>query len=289
MLQTAYFGSHGIHMSSQILDNTALTPGTGNYQLRQRWPQFPPYVNNGYNGFPAFYDGLSVEVKKTYSKSVSFMANYTWSHTLDVADSVNTVNGSPIMPTRFDEKLLYGSAGYNVSQRFVASYVWNVPAGSGNRLLNAVIGNWHHSGVFTFTSGLPFFVIYSADNANLGSVTGRSTDFPDLVANPVLSNPTQAKWFNTSAYQEVPFGTQGNAGKHALYSQGFQGFDCSLSKGWAFKKRYGLEFRSDFFNALNLHDWGTPNYTFDSGKSFGTISTTQQAGRMIQLALNFHF
>jgi hypothetical protein len=291
MLQTAYFGSHGIDMSGQIVDNTALTPGTNNYQLRQRWPQFPPYVNNGFNQFPAFYDGLSVELRKTYSKSISFMVSYTWSKALDVSDSLVASDYYPfIQPTRFDESLLFGPAGYNIPQRLVASYVWNVPGRTGNKVADAVVGNWKFSGVATFASGDPFFVVYSGDNANIGSVGGRATDFPNLVSNPVLSNPTTAEWFNTSAYQPVPFGTQGNSGKHALYSDAFGNFDCALFKGWAFKERYGLDFRADFFNAFNLHDWGIPNFTIDSGAPyFGQVTSTQQGGRTIQLSLEFHF
>ena len=49
MLEASYVGSHGLKLPSQIIDNTASTPGTDPYQNRQRWPDFPPYVENNYH------------------------------------------------------------------------------------------------------------------------------------------------------------------------------------------------------------------------------------------------
>src|SRR5207253_4019078 len=53
--EAVYFGSHGLRLSGQIIDNVAVTPGPGNFQDRQRYPQFPPFVLNGANIFPSYY------------------------------------------------------------------------------------------------------------------------------------------------------------------------------------------------------------------------------------------
>ena len=290
MLQTAYFGSHGINMSGQIVDNTAMTPGTDAYQNRQRWPEFPPYVNNGFNQFPSYYNGLSVELREQYAHSLSFLVSYTWSKAIDVADSLIANAYYPfIQPTRFDQNLLRGPAGYNVTQRLSASYVWNIPLKTGNKVADAVVSNWNFSGIATFDSGVPYFVVLNGDNANIGNVGGRATSFPNLVGNPVFSHPTINAWFNTSAYQIPPFGTQGNAGKHALYTDGLSNFDCSISKTWPFKEHAGIEARGDFFNFFNLHDFGVPNFTADFPSTFGTVTSTRQGGRTIQISLELHF
>ena len=66
-------------MLGQIVDNTAVVPGTDDYQNRQKYPDFPPYVNNGFNQFPSWYNGLTVELRKKTSHHFSFLVAYTWS------------------------------------------------------------------------------------------------------------------------------------------------------------------------------------------------------------------
>jgi hypothetical protein len=87
-LQVAYFGLHGVKLSGQIIDNSAVVPGTDNYQDRQQWPQFPPYVLNEYNEMPSSYEGGSLKVEQRYSKNLSFLVSYTYSKAIDILDSL---------------------------------------------------------------------------------------------------------------------------------------------------------------------------------------------------------
>src|SRR5690348_3296675 len=58
---------------------------------------------------------------------------------------------------------------------------------------------------------------------------------PNLVCDPNEGfNPTPAAWFNKSCYQLPAFGTAGQAGRHALYSQGLVNWDASVNKQWPF-------------------------------------------------------
>lgn len=289
MFQTAYFGSHGLKQTGQILDNTAVVPGLGNYQDRQRWPDFPPYVNNGFNVFPSWYHGLSVMLRKTYSQNHSFLVSYTWSKTESMMDSLVAANFFPfIQPTRFNIKDFKGPAGFDVTHRLSASYTWNIPGKTENKLADAVVANWAFSGIASYDSGPPFFVVLESDNANIGSFGGRSTSLPNLVSDPILSNKTPQQWFNTSAYQIPPYGTQGNAGKHGIYSDGMTNFNLALSKRWPFKETRYFEFRAEAFNAFNQHSFGTPQFIIDA-PAFGTINTVRQGGRQMQFALKLHF
>jgi hypothetical protein len=289
MWQTSYVGSHGVHMLGQIVDNTAVVPGTDNYQNRQRWPDFPPYVNNGFNQFPAWYNGLTVELRKNYSHNLSFLVSYTWSKAEDVLDSlIAGINYPFIQPTRFNIKDFKGPASFDVTHRFVASYTYDIPVKTNNKFANAVVSNWTLAGITTVDSGTPYYVVLCADNANIGGIGGRCTSLPNLVKNPVLSNPTINEWFDTSAYTIPPFGTQGNAGKHGLYNDGMFNWDFSLIKRWPFMEKKHVEFRADFFNGWNQHTFATPGFTIDDPNSFGKVSNTRQNGRQIQFALKIH-
>jgi hypothetical protein len=290
MMQVAYFGSHGINQLGQIVDNTAVTPGLGPYQDRQRWPNFPPYVNNGFNQFPSWYDGLSVELRKTTSHNLTYLVAYTWSRTIDVMDSLIVGNIYPFaQPTRFDIPMFKGPASYDVTNRLTASYTWGIPGTTKNKVADAVVAHWNLSGVYTADTGSPYYVLLESDNANIGGVSGRLTSMTNLVGNPRSIQPTIAEWFNTSAYQIPPFGTQGDAGKHALYADGMNNWDMALYKRWVFKETRDVEFRAEFFNSLNGHSFSAPGFVEDSPSTFGVIGGVRQGGRQGQLALKLHF
>src|SRR5207302_1222617 len=102
---------------------------------------------------------------------------------------------------------------------------------------------------------------------------------------------TASAWFNTSCYQLPAFGTQGNAGRHAVYSQGLKNWDAAVNKRWPLgeNKSRSLQFRAEFFNALNGTTFD-PAGVFFGTAGFGKVSNTvRQPGRQIQFALKLHF
>lgn len=290
MLQVAYFGSHGIHLSSQIVDNTAVTPGTTPYQTRQKWPDLPPYTSNGFNENVSFYDGLSVELNKQYSHNLSVLAAYTYSKAIDTMDSLenalNATGASKYRATRFNLPSFRGAAGFDMRHKATAGYVLALPSFRTDRLLNAVLGGWQHSGIVTVDSGLPYYVALTTDNENIGTSSGQ---FPNIVGNAALSHRTITRWFNTSAFVLPPYGTAGNLGKHAYYSQHLFNWDSSVSKSWeVFNEPQFIEFRVDAFNTFNSHSFSAPGSQFGTSK-FGKISATRQPGRELQFSLKLNF
>src|SRR5207253_9359411 len=124
------------------------------------------------------------------------------------------------------------------------SYDYRIPGKTGNRLADAVVSNWELSGIVSADSGLPYYVFLSpgTDNENIGTV-GRATQFPNLVCNP-NAGFTQSlnEWFNTNCYQLPVYGTRGNAGKHALYSDPILNWDSAVAKRWPFGESREVEF-----------------------------------------------
>jgi Carboxypeptidase regulatory-like domain len=296
MGEAAYFGSHGVKILGQVLDNLAPVPGTGPVSLRVPNPNFPPYVNNGFDEFMSWYDGLSLKVRKEYSSNLFFLVAYTWSKTLDQEDSLGNGNiyGQPgTNPTRFNMGLFQGPAGYNITQRLSASYVYNIPGQTRSRLANAAIAHWQVGGIISVDSGLPYFMYLTTDNENIGVASfgsPRYTEFPNLVCNPNTGfTQSLQQWFNRSCYQLPSYGTRGDAGRHALYSDGLANWDANISKQWPFGENKHVEFRGEFFNFLNGHTFDPPRVLFATAQ-FGKVSaTTRQPGRQIQFSLKIHF
>ena len=290
MVEGVYFGSHGLKLSGQIIDNTAVAPGPGSFTDRQLHPEFPPYVLNGMNIFPSYYNALSLKIEKRFSQGLTFLGSYTWSKNLNVIDSL--ISGGPAAgafarPTRFNARANKGPAGFDVPHRVAISYVYELPVKPKNKVANAILGNWATAGVLTFDNGLPFSLFLTTDNENTGS--GIWTQFPNLVGDPkAVSEKTPQKWFNTAAFAVPPAFTVGNAGKNILRADGFENFDFSVFKRWPFQESRHVELRGEFFNLLNHTNFGYPG-SFLATPQFGQVASTRNPGRQVQVGLKIRF
>jgi hypothetical protein len=288
VLEAVYFGSRGQRLSGQIIDNSANPPGPGPVSARQKFPQFPLYVDNGYNGYRSWYDAVSVKLEKRMSQNLTFLASYTFSRNLDEVDSLVN-SGSPFeTPTRYSLDRLKGRAGFDTPQRFVASYVYKLPVQLSNRIANGLLGGWNLSGVLSFDSGFPFSVVLPGDNENVGSLGGRVSQYPNVSGDPTLSNPTLLRWFNTAAFSMPAIYTSGNARRNILRQDGYADWDVGIQKQFALKEGRFLEFRAEAINALNITVFGQPNSNFGT-PTFGQVTGVRQSGRVIEAGVRVHF
>ena len=136
MLEASYVGSHGLKLPSQIIDNTASTPGTDPYQNRQRW-NFPPYVENNYHENSSRYNGLSLRLDKRASKNLTFLVAFTWQKALDTMDAIGSgVNAARphdnVNPTRFNLGEFWGPAGFDRRHNLQMGFVYQLPWQSNN-------------------------------------------------------------------------------------------------------------------------------------------------------------
>jgi hypothetical protein len=237
------------------------------------------------NGPPASYEGLALKLQKRFASGLSFLANYTWSHNLDV---YSTERGAQGVQDPLNWRADHATSQADVTHAFLFSDVWELPFGRKKSLLRTgfashVLGDWQWSNILGLYSGRPFNVTLGFDNAN----NGGSSQRPDLVGNPVLSNPTRLRWFNTAAFaQPLPF-TYGNAGRNILRGPGLKNWDMAIAKNMPFGETRNLQFRAEFFNTFNFVNFGFPDANFSS-KTFGLI-TSAGSPRSIQLTLRLAF
>ena len=80
----------------------------------------------------------------------------------------------------------------------------------------------------------------------------------------------------------------GNSGVGVLRGPGLFNIDFNLSRSFAVTEKHRLQFRAEFFNALNHANFGVPGVNMSSG-GFGRINQTSTEARIIQLALKYKF
>jgi len=151
----------------------------------------PPYaaiqsdVNDGY----ANYDALDVNLSHRFSRRLSMLASYTWSHALDNVDP-DLPSQNPNDPN-FTGHIEYGNAIFDQRQRFVLSGLYILP--------------WkiEFGGVATLASGLPYNYVTGVTNSG---DTGATTDRP--VINGVVVGRNAGRGgpiYDVSPFLERPF------------------------------------------------------------------------------------
>jgi hypothetical protein len=117
-------------------------------------------------------------------------------------------------------------------------------------------------------SGTEFSIESGQDIANIGAVTGQTGN--QISAAYPSGTKDRAAWFDPSAFQLPTFGTMGNTGRNFLTGPGYVNIDAAVLKNLAIWESLHLQFRAEFFNALNHANFETPTYTMSS-PNFGQI------------------
>jgi len=111
--------------------------------------EFISNVNSSYNA-------LAVEVLNRSMKTITFDANYTWSHALDFAQNANTQGAAESWFDPYgNAHVNYGNSSFNVPNRFVAYALWNLPNLKTNTPIKWVVNDWSLNDSFQMQNGLP--------------------------------------------------------------------------------------------------------------------------------------
>lgn len=138
MLATAgYLGSKGTDMlrrtSYQQGPNILVADPANPTPLAQRVsrPNFRPTVILGTeNAASSRYHGLIASLERRYANSMAFLVSYTFAKSLDDASSSSNFTGSPSnAQCRCDLRGGKGPSAFDIAQRFVVNYSYEVPFG----------------------------------------------------------------------------------------------------------------------------------------------------------------
>jgi hypothetical protein len=84
-------------------------------------------------------------------------------------------------------------------------------------------------------------VFLATDNENIGGVSGRYIEFPNLVGDPHSTPATVQQWFNTAAFATPAPYTVGNVGRNILRTDHLISTDLALSKSWPIRESRSVE------------------------------------------------
>ena len=317
VLEVGYAGTRGTHLVRQRSLNQALSASpthpirgmvsntVANIPLRVPILGVPPdsLVEMESEG-SSWYNGLEMSLRQGLSHGLQFLASYTFSKTLDTdgADINSTSSGNALtLGDQNSPRQRWGRASFDRRNRFVFSATWTAPSPASGAA-RALLGNWSAAGVVTIQSGTALTV----ENTNSTNVFGISEDRAHLSpacsrSQLVKSGSPESKlgsYFNATCFTTPPIigadgiGTGfGNSATGIVDGPGQANLDVAISKSVPLKwlpEKSTLQFRAEFYNALNHPQFANPDTNFASS-TFGVISSTAVNPRVGQLALILSF
>ncbi len=214
-----YVGSVGRHIINVINQNSSqalINPGNST-QLTQPFPQFGG-DNFVANSAKNSYNALQAKLEQRFANGLSFLATYTYSHSLDNAPSAlgSTGEGGYRNPSLVPISEDFSNSPWDTRHRVTFNGLYELPVGAGRRYLNhtgivdLVAGGWSTSLTFSAQTGNPFTVypdITTAAGGTAHAILVRDPfskgGSPDP-SNPGVSCPTSVRnktnWYNPCAF-----------------------------------------------------------------------------------------
>ncbi|MDX1983374.1 MAG: TonB-dependent receptor, partial [Bryobacteraceae bacterium] len=227
------------------------------------------------------YHAMTLRVDKQFSHGLSLQAAFTAGKQIDNVQERFGGRSTFIDPNNLSLSRAIGE--FDRPRFLVLNYIYELPLPK-QGLAGAVIGRWQISGISTFGAGLPM-VITGPNNTRLPGIGATALRTKD----PVLSNPTIDRWFDTTAFGPAPTYSMGNDSRTQprLRIPGINSFDLSLSRSQRFRERINLQFRAEFYGAFNHPQFDSPNGNVVA-TNFGQI-TGAGGARQIQLGLRLSY
>ena len=307
-MRVSYQGSHGsdLNIQQNLNQVPANTVGYAVASLSSPFPEFSR-IGDESEGGVSNYNSAEIAVSKRSSR-FQFQTSYTYTRNLTDAQGYNptafATEAGGTVTDRFNLGLDYGNVAFSRRERFLSTFLYQLPFGKGgyllkqaNPFLDRLVNGWELAGVLLFQSG-PFMAVTvpGADPSGTGFPTqvgnGRADVVPGVPFYPTAQ--TWNEWLNPAAFA-VPannIGRFGDASIGDVHGPGTQAVSISLMKAVQLKETVRLQIGGQAANLFNHPNYAPPNTTFNTA-AFGTLSNLQSAEgagpRQLQLAARITF
>jgi hypothetical protein len=222
------------------------------------------------------YNGLSVNLKKTYSASFEGLLSYTWSHAID--DSTDVVSTSDSPQNNFAPNAERSRSTFDQRHRLVLSGVYNSGKLAGSGFAAKALSNIVIAPIIEISSGRPFNILTGTDtNFDFNPLTDR----PNAVAPgsattscgnaPVASKFSPTGAFNLPCYIDAAANPaisdpafNGDLGRNAAVKPYVVFTDFRLARTFALPHELALQATVDAFNLINKNNTLDVNLLYTS-------------------------
>jgi len=247
----------------------------------------------------SWYNALTVNLQKSFSRHFTLLSSYTWSHSIDNATDLQTTL-LPQDPRFFN--LERGNSVNDQRHRWVTSGVFQTsPYRSGGSFMDAFFSNFTVAPLIEWSSGRPYNIISNEDFR---------VDFSAFGVRPDLGGGTTSSFVHGASFGlpsvcltnskqpftvpgiTPPFGCFGTLGRDKFNTPGFAQFDLRVSKGINFGERFRVDLIADMFNLANHTNIAAVNQVCDPSAGATCFAGQPSAAfdaRQFQFALKLNW
>ena len=281
-------------------NSTLSSPQVQYSQLLVPYPEFTGVATDVQLIANSIYNGLQLSAEKRYSNGLQFLVTYVWSKSIDDSsqadDNVTWLGSFTSLQDPNKPWLERSLSTFDIPQVLQFSYTYDLPFGRGRplggnmpRALEALVGGWKTNGLWRMSGGRPLTMTLS-DGTSLPTYGSQR---PNIVGTPKRNHGTD--WIDNffvdpTVFQKPAQFTLGDAPRAigSVRTPWAFGVDLSLSKQFVVREEMNFEVRMEARNAFNHPVFGTPNTSVDD-PAFGTVTSTSNTPREVQLAVKFNF
>jgi hypothetical protein len=242
---------------------------------------FPAYPGISYytNGAGHQYNGFTAEANRHFAKGFYYQASWTWAR-----DRYDLERGD-VSEDPYDRQRERAVAMGIPTHRVNLNFVYQLPFGKGrkfgnsSRLLDAFVGGWEISGVYSRFSGQFLTPLWSGPDTTGTAYTTSATApivsrRPDVLRDPNLAadQRTVQRWFDVSAFAAPKAGQFGDAAKGIIKGPGVNVFSSGVAKAFHIRDRMTLRAEITGTNIFNHPNWSNPAVVVNALQSSGIIT-----------------
>ncbi len=198
------------------------------------------------------YNAMNLELKRRFANNFTFLASYTWSHSIDDSSDLQTLlkpqDNRNFAAERADSL-------FDQRHRFVFSGALTSPLAwrGSSSTMRRFLSDFTFAPILEISSGRPFNILTGSDTS--GDLQG-STDRPSFNADGSLFQPTTAF-------------TAGNVPRNSGITHGYMSLDLRVMRGIRFGENVRLDVIAEGFNLFNRFNEAAANPDFRAVNAFG--------------------
>ena len=298
-----YVGNKGTHLNIRVNANqpsqcllangcdptVAANQSLAGRVSRRPYKNFGQMIIEDWSGY-SNYNALNLKLQRR-ARDITATIGYTWSRMMDVKSAAAAVTGDAGGAFGYQnfycQRCDYARSSYDVGQRVVANFLYNLPFGEGQPfganagpVTKALISGFQINGIGSVQGGFPF----SLSATDLGNGVNEASSLrANQIGNPYPAGFVRnvAHWFNNAAFVTPTAGNFGTTSRNLLRGPGVATLDASMFKTTKFE-HFELQLRFESFNVLNHPQFSNPNASvtvapgqaIPTNYTLGTITST---------------
>lgn len=243
---------------------------------------FPQYPNITYitNGAGHQFHSFTAEAERRMVKGLQIQASWVWAR--DIGDLENGEN----LENPFDRRRDRSVWADIPTHRFTTNFLYQLPWGKGRpflsgagRVLNAFIGGWDISGIYSYYSGQFLTPLWTGPDPTGTAFTSSATRpvvtiRPDHLHDANLPSDQRSinGWFDASAFGAPPIGRFGTSAKGVIKGPNVNVWHAGFFKSFQFTESVRLRYEATATNFFNHPNYSNPATNISQVANVGVIS-----------------